>query len=122
MVHPLIFEPQPRIQLTQSSYKVTFFLDFQPFLKGFQAVSQYLENFKEDLNNPKYIQRLIYKDAPVQITPLSNETFIHKYFSTEPCKFNPLLVLQNLGVNSIDWRFNMLIKYFMLLIENFLQP
>ena len=81
-VHPVIFEPQSRFQLIQSSYKVTSFLDFQPFLKGFQAVYQYLENFKEDLNNPKYIQTLIYKDAPVQITPLSNETFIHKYFRT----------------------------------------
>ena len=26
-VHPVIFEPQPKIQLTQSSYKVTSFLD-----------------------------------------------------------------------------------------------
>ena len=34
-VHSVIFKPQPKIQLTQSSYKVTSFLDFQPFLKGF---------------------------------------------------------------------------------------
>ena len=27
-VHSVIFEPQPNIQLTQSSYKVTLFLDF----------------------------------------------------------------------------------------------
>ena len=27
-VHPVIFEPQPKNQLTQSSYKVTSFLDF----------------------------------------------------------------------------------------------
>ena len=31
-VHLVIFEPQPKIPLTQSSYKVTSFLDFQPFL------------------------------------------------------------------------------------------
>ena len=37
-VHPVIFKPQPKIQLTQSSYKVTSFLDFQSFLKGFQLV------------------------------------------------------------------------------------
>ena len=30
-VHPVIFEPQPMIHLTQSSYNVTSFLDFQPF-------------------------------------------------------------------------------------------
>ena len=27
-IHPVIFKPQPKIQLTQSSYKVTSFLDF----------------------------------------------------------------------------------------------
>ena len=37
-VHSVIFEPQLKIQLTQSSYKVTSFLDFQPFLHGFQSV------------------------------------------------------------------------------------
>ena len=34
-VHPVIFEAKPKIQLTQSSYKVASFLTFQPFLKGF---------------------------------------------------------------------------------------
>ena len=53
-VHPVIFERQPKIQLTQSSYKVTSFLDFQPFLKGFQSVNQYLEDLTKDLNNPGY--------------------------------------------------------------------
>ena len=37
-VHPVIFEPQPMVQLTWSSYKVTSFLDFQPFLDGFKAI------------------------------------------------------------------------------------
>ena len=36
--HSVIFEPQPKIQLTHSSYKVTSFLYFQPFIKGFQSV------------------------------------------------------------------------------------
>ena len=31
-VHSVIFEPQLKIQLTHSSYKVTSFLDFQPFI------------------------------------------------------------------------------------------
>ena len=53
-VHLGIFELQPKIQLTQSSYKVTSILDFQPFLKGFQSINQYLENLTKDLNNPEY--------------------------------------------------------------------
>ena len=83
--YPVIFEPQPKIQLIQCSYKVTSFLDFQPFLKGFQSVYQYLEDFKKYLNNPRYIQRLFYEIRPFQITPLSNETLIHRYFNTEIC-------------------------------------
>ena len=34
-VHPVIFEPQPKIQLTQSSYKVTSFLDFLTIFERF---------------------------------------------------------------------------------------
>ena len=107
------FEPQPKIQLTQSSYKVTSFLDFQPFLESFQAVYQYLEDFKKDLTEPKYIQTLIYKSIPKQITPLSNETLmqitplpnetlIHKFFNTDICQFNPFPCTSNLKLSNIN--------------------
>ena len=84
-VHPVIFEPQPKIQLTQSSYKVTSFLDFQLFLKGFQSVNQYLEDLTKDLNNLGYFQRVIYPVKTFQITPLSNESTIQKFFSLVMC-------------------------------------
>ena len=54
LVHSVIFEPQPKIQLTHSSYKVTLFLDFQPFLHGFQSVNNYLDDLWTDVNNPSY--------------------------------------------------------------------
>ena len=53
-VHSVIFEPQPKIQLTRSSYKITSFLDFQPFLKGFQSVRSYLKDLMKDINNLEY--------------------------------------------------------------------
>ena len=84
-VHPVIFEPQLKIQLTQSSYKVTSFLDFQPFLKGFQSVYQYLEDLIKDLNNPGYFQRLLYLVRTFQITPLSNKMTIQKFFNLVMC-------------------------------------
>ena len=56
-VHSVIFEPQPKIQLTRSSYKVTSFLDFQPFLRGFQSVNEYLNDLIIDIDNPTYFQR-----------------------------------------------------------------
>ena len=37
-VHSVIFEPQPKMLLTRSTYKITSFLDFQPFLQSFQTV------------------------------------------------------------------------------------
>ena len=55
-VHSVIFEPQPKIQLTHSPYKVSSFLDFQPFLQGFQSVSKYLNDLWTDVNNPTYFQ------------------------------------------------------------------
>ena len=45
----IIFEPQPQIQLTHSSYKVMSFLDFQTFLKGFQTVQRYLDQLWADI-------------------------------------------------------------------------
>ena len=88
-VHSVIFEPQLKIQLTWSSYKLTSFLNFQPFLKGFQSIYQYLEDLMKDLNNPRYFQRLIYLVKTFQITPLSNKSTIQKFFNLVTCQNNP---------------------------------
>ena len=45
-LHPVIFEPQNKIQLTRSTYQVTTFLDFAPFINGFKKVQNYIQNFK----------------------------------------------------------------------------
>ena len=37
-LHPVIFEPQNKIQLTRSTYQVTTFIDFAPFMNGFNNV------------------------------------------------------------------------------------
>ena len=39
-VHSVIFEPQPKMQLTRSSYKITSFLDFQPFFSICRQIYQ----------------------------------------------------------------------------------
>ena len=59
-VHLFIFEPQPKIQLTCSSYKVTSFLDFQPFLHGFQFVNKYLNDLWTDINDPPIFSTYFY--------------------------------------------------------------
>ena len=86
-VHLVIFKPQPKIQLTRSSYKVTSFLDFQPFLRGFQSVNEYLTNLITDINDPTYFQKIISPFDDVQITPLSNNTHIRKFLNPPHATF-----------------------------------
>ena len=88
-VHLVIFEPQPKIQLTQSSYKVTSFLDFQTFLQGFQSVAEYLNDLTADIDDHTYFQRLISPFGDVQVTPLSNDTHIKKFLNSPACSFHP---------------------------------
>ena len=38
--HPVIFEPQPNIRLTHSSYQVNTFLDVVPYMNGFLKVKR----------------------------------------------------------------------------------
>ena len=90
-VHSVIFEPQPKIQLTRSLYKVTSFLNFQPFLSGFQSVNEYLKDLIKDINNPAYFQKIVSPFKYFQITPLSNETIIWKFLNSPACKVNPYL-------------------------------
>ena len=88
-IHSVIVEPQLKIPLTLSSYKVTSFLDFQPFLRGFQSVNEYLKDFTRDINNPDYFQRIVSSFSNFQITPLSNETVIWKFLNSPACRVNP---------------------------------
>ena len=55
-VHSVIFEPQLTMLLTHSTYKITSFLDFQPFLQGFQTVDTYVKNLMIDIANPAYFK------------------------------------------------------------------
>ena len=69
-VHSVIYEPQLKMLLTRSTYKITSFLDFQPFLQGFQSVNAYIKNLMIDIANPTYYKKLIapYHNIPPIIT------------------------------------------------------
>ena len=88
-VHSVIFEPQLKMQLTRLSYKITSFLDFQPFLQGFQSVDKYINDLMTDINNPTYFQKLIAPFCDVQVTPLSNDDIIKKFLTSCACHICP---------------------------------
>ena len=78
-IHSVIFEPQPKIQLTCSSYKVTSFLDFQPFIHGFQSVNNYLDNLWTDIQDHYYFRYLFVPLAHVVIDPTINKSHIENF-------------------------------------------
>ena len=88
-VHSVIFNPQLKIQLTCLSYKVTSFLDFQPFLKGFQSVNKYLNDVWTDINNPSYFQQLFLPFAHVLIDPTLNDSHIENFLTSSKCHHCP---------------------------------
>ena len=87
--HSVISEPQPKMQLTKSSYKITSFLDFQPFLQGFQSVDNYIKDLITDINNPTYFQKLIAPFHESQVTPLSTHDTIRTFLSSPACQSHP---------------------------------
>ena len=47
--YPVIFEPLQNVQMSRSTYKVTSFIDFTPYLEYFQQFERYLEAFKASI-------------------------------------------------------------------------
>ena len=49
--YPVIFEPLQNVQTSRSTYKVTSFINFTPYLEYFQQFERYLEAFKSSISN-----------------------------------------------------------------------
>ena len=88
-VHPIIFKPQPKIQLTRSSYQVITFLDFAPYIDGFNRVKRYIENYRCDLENPAYFNRIIQVSTNTGPSPLLNDQDLLVFHTSNFCKHLP---------------------------------
>ena len=49
--YPVIFEPLQNIQMSRSTYKVTSFIDFEPYLQYFTNFEEYLNKFLQEIVN-----------------------------------------------------------------------
>ena len=116
----VIFESQLKIQLTRLSYKVTSFLDFQPFLGAFQSVNEYLKDLTRDINNPDYFQRMVSPFSNLQITPLSKETIIWKFLNSPACKVNPYGCKSKIKLEQYRLEIQYVIKVFHAIYKKFL--
>ena len=83
--HSILFEPQPQIQITCSSYKVTSFLDFQPFLQGFPNVKTYLDQLWIDIQDPYHFQYLFLPIPQVPVDLTINNSHIERFLKSTLC-------------------------------------
>ena len=118
--HSVIFEPQPRIQLTCSSYKVTSFLDFQPFINGFQSVENYLNSLWADLQDPYNYQYLFVPTAHMHIDPTANDSHIANFMKSHVCVQCPYECQAKLKFEKFKWEINYIMKIFHATYRKFL--
>ena len=119
-VHSVIFEPQPKMQLTHSCYKITSFLDFQPFLQGFQLVDAYIRNLMKDIANPAYFRRLV---APFHDTPFifgTNASNVMKFLKSPGCAARPYACRSKLKFDQYNLEIQYIYKVFHAIYKKFL--
>ena len=81
-IEPVIFEPQRKIKLSRSTYKVTSYVDFKPYKQSFKQFGQYIGKFLVDLSDPHYVSTL-YNAGRYEGDPLIRRGAGAKTFFTE---------------------------------------
>ena len=119
-VHSVIFEPQPKMLLTRSTYKITSFLDFQPFLQGFQTVDTFIKDLMIDIANPAYFEKLV---EPIHNTPFiigTNQTNIAKFLMSPGCMLRPYACDSKLHFDQFNIEIQYIYKVFHATYKKFL--
>ena len=124
-MHCIIFEPQPQIQLTHSSYKVTTFLDFQPFLQGFQNVKTYLDHLWIDVQDSHHFQYLFLPIMQAPLDPTVNNSHISDFLKSTLCVLRTYECQARLKYEKFKWEicyildiFNATYKKFLVAIDH----
>ena len=110
--HSVIFEPMPKMSLTRSSYQVTTFLDFGPFLDSFSHVRDYLYAFKADLDNPTYLQRIRLRHEENQQTPIEADETMQAYLQTSACRAAPFHCAAQLKIDLFKKELDYIVEVF----------
>ena len=87
-IEPVIFEPQRKIKLSRSTYKVTSYVDFKPYKQSFKQFGQYMGEFLVDLHNPHYVSTL-YNAGRQEGDPIIRRGAGAKNFFTEATCWQP---------------------------------
>ena len=84
-IEPVIFEPQWKIKLSRSTYKVTSYVDFKPYKQSFKQFGQYIGKLLVDLRDPHYVSTL-YNVERHEGNPLIRRGAGAKTFTEASCR------------------------------------
>ena len=99
--------------LTRLTYKITLFLDFQPFLQSFQSVDTYIKNLMTDITNLAYFKRLLtpYHNIPPIIG--HNNSNILRFLRSPGCSDCPYACCSKLKFDHFNLEIHKFTKYSM---------
>ena len=98
-LHTVIFEPQNKIQPTRSTYQVSTFLDFAPFMNGFSNVQNYNKSFKADVSNPAYFSKIKHKSTNTGSSSLLDEQDLEAFMQSAHCQQLPYACMTRLKID-----------------------
>ena len=81
--YPVQFEPLAHIRLSRSTYKVTTFIEFNPYIASFLRFQRFLELFLSDLVDPSRVP--IYKHILGRHMTPQERTLITRVISRDKC-------------------------------------
>ena len=119
-LHPVIFEPQNKIQLTRSTYQVTTFLDVAPFVNGYNNMQNYIKNFKKDIHDPAYFSMIRHKSTNPRVSPLLNEQDLAAFMESAYCLSAPYACMTRLKIDRFLMEVNYLEDLFYVVYQKFL--
>ena len=85
-IEPVICEPQRKIRLSRSTYKVNSYVDVKPYKETFKQFGYYIKKFIIDLHDPHYVSTLYNVDRPEGEAPIKIGTNVKKHFGTFNCR------------------------------------
>ena len=85
-MEPVIFEPQKKIRLSRSTYKVNSYIDFKPYKETFKQFGHYMVRFLKDIHNPHYVGNLYNIKRLKGSPPIKLGQSDKLHFGTPTCK------------------------------------
>ena len=85
-VEPVIFEPQKKIRLSRSTYRVNSYIDFKPYKETFKQFGHYMVRFLKDIHDPHYVGNLYNINRPKGSPSVQLGQSNKNHFGTLACK------------------------------------